>query len=95
MSGGLETGIADCESYCASAEAGIAQTLGGLLTEVAERGVQSDGVISVHAERVIVRNGFWLGVEKKLEGVFAARFAIERIAPLAERFLKFFERNGG
>ena len=93
--GGLETGIADGERYGASAEARIAQTFRCFLAEVAERGVKGDGVIGIHAESVIVRNGFRLGVEEKLEGVFAARFAIKRVAPLAERFLKFFERNGG
>src|SRR5579863_1301782 len=62
---------------------------------MAESSAQSDSIISIHAESVVVRNRFRLGVEEKLEGIFATRFAIERIAPLAERFLKFFKRYCG
>ena len=78
----------------AGVKARVAQALGCFLAEVAERGVQLLGVVRVLAERLIVRKGFCFGVHEEFVGVDAARFAIERRAPPAERFFQSLERQG-
>src|SRR6185437_1504049 len=58
------------------------------LREMAEQGVERVRVVRVFSKRVIVRDGFWFGVDDELVGIAASRLAIERIAPLAENFFK-------
>ena len=81
---GLETRIANREGHGAGVQAGIAQALGGFLAEAAEHGVEHGAIGGIFAKGVAVRDGFGLGIDEKFVGILAARFAIERRAPLAE-----------
>src|ERR1700724_1395155 len=51
---------------------------------------QSRRIISVLIERVILRNGFGFRINYKLVRIATTCLAIQRRAPLAENFLKFF-----
>ena len=62
---------------------------------MAEQGVQRFRIVRILTKRVIMRNGFWLGVDDEFVGIAASRFAIERIAPLAKNLFEFFRRYCG
>src|SRR5260370_25676813 len=89
---GIETGVTDGKGERARREARFTQTLAGFLRKVAQHSGEGGVVVRVFAEGVIVRNGFGLGVDYEFIRIAATRFAIQRGAPLAENFFKFFQR---
>src|SRR5208337_1710855 len=89
---GFEARVANGKRECAGREASFAQAFTGFLREVTEQGFQLLHVVRVFPEGVIVRDGFRFGVYQEFIGVAAARFAIERGAPLAEDFFQLFLR---
>src|SRR6266852_8622996 len=80
----VETCVTDSQSQRARGQARFTQALASFLRKMAEHSGKRCGVIRIFAKRVIVRNGFGLGIDQKFVGIAAARFAIERVAPLAE-----------
>ena len=62
---------------------------------MAEHSFHFGEVGGVFAEGVIVGDGFGFGVDEEFIGVAAARFAVERGAPLAKDFFEFFLGVGG
>src|SRR5260370_413635 len=48
-------------------------------------------VVGVFAEGMIVRNGFRLCIDNEFVGIAAARFAVQRGAPLTENFFKLIQ----
>src|SRR5260370_6252423 len=48
-------------------------------------------VVGVFAKSMIVRNGFRLCIDNEFVGIAAARFAVQRGAPLTENFFKLFQ----
>src|SRR5579862_8632999 len=92
---GLESRVANRERHGARVQAGIAQALARFLAEAAQHGVEHGAIGGVLAKRVTMRNGFWLGIDEKFVGIFAARLAVERCAPLAELVFETLERNAG
>src|SRR5271169_56578 len=89
----VEAGIADGQRQRARRQSRFAKALTRFLREMAEQGMQRFGVIRVFPKGMIVRNGFWLGVDNEFVGIAAPRFTIERIAPLAKDFFEFFGRD--
>ena len=90
---GREIRIAQRERNRSRVKRRIAQTLRRLLAQITERGFQQLAVVRIFAERLIVRKRFWLGIDEKFIGVNAARFAVERRAPLPKSFFQAFQRN--
>ena len=72
----VEPRIADRQCQRARRQACLAKTFARFLREVAEQGVQCVRVVRVFAKRVIVRNGFWFGVDDEFVGIAATRLAI-------------------
>src|SRR2546430_16408799 len=90
----VKAGVANRQRERARGETGFAQAFAGFLRKMAEHGGQSVHVVGVFAKRVIVRNRFWLSVDDKFVGIAAARFAIQRRAPLAENAFQLFLGHG-
>src|SRR5271157_110770 len=84
----LEACIANGESESVGREASFAEALAGFLGEMTEEGFHLLHVVCVFAEGVIVRDGFGFGVDQEFVGIAAARFAVERGAPLPEYFFQ-------
>src|SRR5712672_974011 len=72
----IEASVTNGERKSARGQASFAKALAGLLRKVTEHRSERDRVVRVFTERVIVRNGFGLGVDYEFVGVAAARFAV-------------------
>src|SRR5882762_1575442 len=90
----IEASVTNRERKGARGQACFAKALAGLLRKVTEHCGESDRVVRVFSESVIVRNGFWLGIDHEFVGITTARFAVQRGAPLAEDFFKLFQGMG-
>src|SRR5258708_6876420 len=60
---GIETSVTNGESESARGQARFAKALTGLLRKMTEHCGECNGVVCIFTESVIVRNGFWLGVD--------------------------------
>ena len=60
---------------------------------MAERRCHFVQIVRVFSKRVVVRNGFGLGIDHEFVRVASARFAVERLAPLPENPFELFLRN--
>src|SRR5882757_3307972 len=91
----IEASVTNGERKSARGQASFAKALASLLRKVTEHRGERDRVVRVFSESVIVRNGFWLGIDYEFVGITAARFAVQRGAPLAEDLVEFFQRLTG
>src|SRR5882672_8664607 len=73
---GIEASVTNGERESARGQARFAKALAGLLRKMTEHCCERDRVVRVFSESVIVRNGFWLGIDYEFVGVAAARFAV-------------------
>jgi len=87
---GVKTGVANGQRERTRGEAGFAKALARFLRKMAEHGKERGEIVRVFAEGVIVRNGFWFGVDDEFVRIAAARFAVKRRSPPAENLFKFF-----
>src|SRR6266581_2482181 len=90
----FETGVTNRQRERLRGEASFAETLASLLRKMTQHRGKSVHVAGIFAKRVIVRDGFRLGVDDKFVGIAAARLAIERRSPLPENAFQFFLRHG-
>src|SRR5882762_2826522 len=72
----IEASVTNGEREGARGQARLAQALAGLLRKVTEHRSERDRVVRIFSESVIVRNGFWLGIDYKFVGIAAPRFAV-------------------
>src|SRR5579872_1169775 len=92
---GFKPGVSNRSRDCRSAQRGVAEPLHRFLAKPAERRIERSAVVRVKGKRVVMRNGFRLGIHEKLVSVAAARLAMQRSSPPAEILLKLFLRCGG
>ena len=90
---GFESSVTNRQCECSRGQPRFAQPLAGLLREVAERRGHFVAIVGVFSKRVIVRDGLWFRIDHKFVRIAAARFAVERLAPLPENPFQLFLGN--
>src|SRR5271170_3964042 len=85
--------VANSQSERARRKPSFAKPFACFLRKMAEKRVQRFVVVRILSKRMIVRNGFWLGINHKFVGIAAARLAVKRVAPSAKNLFEFFRRN--
>src|SRR6266699_4675061 len=88
----VEAGVTNRESERPRRQSRLAQAFAGLLRKVAEHGFERNDVSRVFTKRVVVRNGFRLGIQNEFVGIAAARFAVQCRSTLPKDFFEFFLR---
>src|SRR6266404_3527645 len=89
---GIEAGVTNRESERPRRQPRLAQAFAGLLRKVAEHGFERNDVSRVFTKRVVVRNGFRLGIQNEFVGIASPRFAVQRCSPLPKDLFELFLR---